>query len=484
MFCTTCGGKIPDDSQFCTICGQPVSRPQQGKQINYQQGQQFAGQQYNQQNQQFGGQQQYSQQGQQFAGQQNQQYSQQGQQFAGQQNQQYSQQSQQYSGQQGQQYANQQNQQHAGQQKKHLQAIESRPEKQRPAAQNSSRKMMIVVMSICAFVIVAALGILLYFKVFWKKTVEVDMSEYVKVSFEGYDGIGTATVYFDQDSFYDDYADDIKYIGNGPDDADEYYDAAEYLLYVYVSGTLDKSTGLTNGDTVNYIWDVDKKGIKDNLNVEIEFENVPFTVSGLQSVGQTDVFQYVTVSFDGDNGAGKVTITAADDSPVASWNFVSDKTEGLTNGDSILVSVNDDGTLVDSFVSATGTSPLSLSREYVVSGLTEDSSADSDMDDDKDKDDDKDTASNDPSSDGMVIPDSSTRMLTEDEVKKMSQDQIQTAINEIYARNGYKFKDQGIYNYFCQYDWYDPKTTNQEDAKRMFNSTENYNVDLLQKYRE
>ncbi len=457
MFCTTCGGKIPDDSQFCTICGQAVSRNQQDKQINYQQNQQYAGQ--GQQNQ-YAGQ-----------GQQNQ-YAGQGQQnqYAGQ-------------GQQNQQYAGQ-GQQYGGQQNKHRQASQSRPPKQHSESQSGSRKMMIIVMSICAFVIVAALGILLYFKVFWKKTVEVDMSEYVKVSFEGYDGIGTASVYFDQDSFYDDYADDIKYIGKGPDDADEYYDAAEYLLYVYVSGALDKSTGLTNGDTVNYIWDVDKKGIKDNLNVDIEFENVPFTVSGLQSVGQTDVFQYVTVSFDGDNGAGKVTITAADDSPVASWNFVSDKTEGLTNGDSILVSVNDDGTLVDSFVSATGTSPLSLSREYVVSGLKEDASSDKDSDKDADKDSD-DTASNsNHNSDGMVIPDSSTRMLTESEVKNMTQDEIQTAINEIYARNGYKFKDQGIYNYFCQYDWYDPKTTNQEDAKRMFNSTENYNVDLLQKYRQ
>ena len=162
--------------------------------------------------------------------------------------------------------------------------------------------------------------------------------------------------------------------------------------------------------------------------------------------------------------------------------------ENLSNGDTILVSANDDGTLVDSFVADTGTSPVSITHEYTVSGLDEDIAKD---DDDDEPDDDDSSAQNNGSSsaspsggyDGMVIPDSDTRTLTEADVRRMSQDQIQTAINEIYARHGYKFKDQGIFNYFSQFDWYHPITTDQEDAKRQFNSTENYNVELLQKYR-
>jgi hypothetical protein len=84
----------------------------------------------------------------------------------------------------------------------------------------------------------------------------------------------------------------------------------------------------------------------------------------------------------------------------------------------------------------------------------------------------------------QVAADSSSTLLSEDTVKNMSQNEIQTAINEIYARHGYKFKDQAIYDYFSAYDWYTPKYSDQEDAKAEFNSTENANIELLQKYRK
>ena len=62
------------------------------------------------------------------------------------------------------------------------------------------------------------------------KTVDLDMSKYVKVEYNGYNGIGTASVSFDQDSFYDEYADIIKYAKDKPRDAKDYYDAAEYIF--------------------------------------------------------------------------------------------------------------------------------------------------------------------------------------------------------------------------------------------------------------
>jgi len=355
---------------------------------------------------------------------------------------------------------------------------------------------LIAVLSICGAVIIISLGILFYFIMKNKnpKTIEVEVSDYVKVEFNGYDGIGTANVTFDQDQFYEDYADDIKYAKEQPRDARDYYDAAEYILYGCVSGTLDKTTGLSNGDTVTYIWDVDKNGIEKYTNVDLIYDDIPFTVKDLKEVGQTDVFQYVSVTFSGRDGKGKATITTTSGSPVEGWTFVADKMEDLSNGDTILVSANDDGTLVDSYVADTGTSPVSITREYTVSGLTEDVAI---------------NESSDPSEDlltteatteattaastfsggssggyaGMIIPDSDTRTLTDADVRRMTQDQIQTAINEIYARHGYKFKDQNIFNYFSQFDWYHPITTDQADAKRQFNSTENYNVELLQKYR-
>lgn len=48
----------------------------------------------------------------------------------------------------------------------------------------------------------------------------------------------------------------------------------------------------------------------------------------------------------------------------------------------------------------------------------------------------------------FIIPDSSTRVLTDDEVNTLDQNTARYALNEIYARRGRKFKDQELQNYF------------------------------------
>ena len=55
----------------------------------------------------------------------------------------------------------------------------------------------------------------------------------------------------------------------------------------------------------------------------------------------------------------------------------------------------------------------------------------------------------------------------------------QDAINEIYARNGYVFKTDSIRRYYESKPWYYPDsgfTTGD------FNSTEKYNIRLLEEY--
>ena len=82
-----------------------------------------------------------------------------------------------------------------------------------------------------------------------------------------------------------------------------------------------------------------------------------------------------------------------------------------------------------------------------------------------------------------IFPDSSTRYLSESEVRSHSSNDVQTGINEIYARHGYKFHEQDVLNYFMQFDWYRPVSGDQADVKRQFNAYENANVELMQKYR-
>ena len=53
-----------------------------------------------------------------------------------------------------------------------------------------------------------------------------------------------------------------------------------------------------------------------------------------------------------------------------------------------------------------------------------------------------------------IFSDSSTRILTDDEVNALDQNTARYALNEIYARRGRKFKDQELQNYFNGKSWY------------------------------
>ena len=88
----------------------------------------------------------------------------------------------------------------------------------------------------------------------------------------------------------------------------------------------------------------------------------------------------------------------------------------------------------------------------------------------------------------FVFPDSSSRKLSMDEIVSVlstisgapiSGSYAQDAINEIYARNGYCFRDEKIRNYYEAQPWYyaDESFTTSD-----FNSVENYNIDLLLEY--
>lgn len=81
---------------------------------------------------------------------------------------------------------------------------------------------------------------------------------------------------------------------------------------------------------------------------------------------------------------------------------------------------------------------------------------------------------------GLVFSDISTRRLTESEIKSLSSDKIQQAINDICAINGYNFNTKSIKEHYQQFSWYKPSGNYSESN---FNSIEKYNYDLLQRYR-
>lgn len=54
----------------------------------------------------------------------------------------------------------------------------------------------------------------------------------------------------------------------------------------------------------------------------------------------------------------------------------------------------------------------------------------------------------------FILPDSSLRLITAEDVNGFTKEQIRLARNEIYARHGRKFKDEALNSYFSAKAWY------------------------------
>ena len=80
-----------------------------------------------------------------------------------------------------------------------------------------------------------------------------------------------------------------------------------------------------------------------------------------------------------------------------------------------------------------------------------------------------------------ILPDSSTRYLSDSEVSSLSKEQLDLARNEIFARHGYVFQTQKYADYFNSKSWYVPNPSFSGSLDDL-NAYEKYNVQLIQKY--
>ncbi len=78
----------------------------------------------------------------------------------------------------------------------------------------------------------------------------------------------------------------------------------------------------------------------------------------------------------------------------------------------------------------------------------------------------------------------SYRYLSQSDISWMTLGQVQHAINEIYAKNGFRFTKGDAKSYFESMDWYHPDTTNMKTVVDRMNDYEYANVRLMGKYRD
>lgn len=89
--------------------------------------------------------------------------------------------------------------------------------------------------------------------------------------------------------------------------------------------------------------------------------------------------------------------------------------------------------------------------------------------------------------DDYIFADSDSRYLTEDEIYALSQEEMRLARNEIYARHGRIFADEGLSEYFNSKSWYQPLYSPEEMDEMgddIFNEYEYANKTLITEIEE
>lgn len=80
---------------------------------------------------------------------------------------------------------------------------------------------------------------------------------------------------------------------------------------------------------------------------------------------------------------------------------------------------------------------------------------------------------------GDYLPESSTRLMTDADVAGMSYEDMQMAINEIYARHGRIFETPEIRDHFAAQPWYNGTVSQQDFNESVFSSVEAQNIQFL-----
>lgn len=78
-----------------------------------------------------------------------------------------------------------------------------------------------------------------------------------------------------------------------------------------------------------------------------------------------------------------------------------------------------------------------------------------------------------------TYPESSTRLLEDQDVSNLTKEELEVMRNEIYARHGYSFKDLDMRRYFDTVRWYIPLGV---DIREKLTDTEVQNIDLIYRY--
>ena len=227
------------------------------------------------------------------------------------------------------------------------------------------------IIAIAAAAAIIALVLFLYFK----PTV-VSLNKYITITTTGYDSVGKASAKFDSEQFRRDYSGKIKAKKTFNDYIRQEMGSIFSLnltsidsmvmefLEDQISGSLDKTSKLSNGDQINYSWKCNDAVIEKFFKVKLNYSDINYTVENLKPVEKKDAFAGISLSFSGIAPTGRIDNVINPDGLSLKYS----KSDGLSNGDKIIVTVSIGSE--ESFITQHGWLPKERTKEYEVSGLS------------------------------------------------------------------------------------------------------------------
>lgn len=222
--------------------------------------------------------------------------------------------------------------------------------------------------------VIAALIVIIVIAVQPKK---IDLNDYVTVEFNGYETIGTARVVVDEEGLTAAVAKALKISEKELEEVDSFYGLLSgdnlgaigklYACLDLTDATVDKSTGLSNGDVVTLSFECDNEAARE-FGIVFKGKDKEYTVEGLSDINIIDAFADLTVSFSGVAPNGGVELEYSGiESVIDKWSFGCDKSYGLRNGDTVTVTLN----INEEYLHNNGYAVKETTRTYTVEGLDE-----------------------------------------------------------------------------------------------------------------
>lgn len=236
-----------------------------------------------------------------------------------------------------------------------------------------SKKMVVLITAVLALFagFFLLLGIIIAIIVWPKK---INLNDYITVEYSGYDTVGKATIVFDETAFMDKYGDKIKFKDAAYSQGAGFYEAfgatpADAFVDM-VSVELSESSNLSNGQEITLSLNCSDEEFKEFFNYGIKFKEKTYKVEGLEEVAMFDPFENVDVSFYGVAPNGIVDIATNDsEGQYMGFGYQASEISGLSNGDTITVSLSCWGDPTIYCIENYGMCPTATEKEYVVEGL-------------------------------------------------------------------------------------------------------------------